>query len=202
MQEVIAFLNSQAPIPEKLSLRLCLNLLKSHTTSKGKHLIKPNEAGNRVYFITKGMYIVYKQSDEGKLQIDWILFPGDVMYATESFLSNMNAGEGILALQNSEAYSITRAELDELEKEYPTLLAIRVKLECDYKLRAIEDNKMREMTLASARYAAFLKKYAQAVKYLSNKQIAAFLRIDASSITKIEKGKSKKQTAFRINIED
>ena len=189
MNPAIDFLVRRFSISDKTKL-----LVGDYTTflsiKKTKHLVQRNEICTCVYFIVKGYFIVYKYSEEGKLIIDWILGPGDIMYAPESFRLQQVTGEAIQAITDAEVYYITHAQLAELEKD-PEFKDIRIDLEVEYRGRGASDKEIRDLTKAEDRYALFLKRYAHVVKYLSDKQIAAFIGVDPSTIAKI-KGSSRK----------
>ncbi|WP_375446437.1 Crp/Fnr family transcriptional regulator [uncultured Fibrella sp.] len=174
-----------APYPD-LILQLS-GLLKRHLLHPGQLLVTAGEHNDRFYFIASGMIrgVYYIDTDIDNTITSWFEIEGGYVAIPHSYFNNEPSLESIEVLEAGEAFSVSRAELQQFQAANPAMgmvvraIIIRYMVQMEHQLRALR------LTTAKQRVDYFQQYFPSVYKRAALKHIASFLSMTPQTLSKI-----------------
>jgi CRP-like cAMP-binding protein len=175
------------PLPLELTSKVSSKMVHS-TIKKNEVILRPGEINERIYFIQRGLLRAYSLED-GVDMTAWIKAEGEFVVSIASFYPQIPSYQFIHAVEHTEAFSISHAELFDIYKNHLVfsyiglMLTIPVLVEWDERLHALQ-------TMDSARrFEWFVKKHAHLLERVPGvpaKYIASYLGMTPETFSKIK----------------
>lgn len=179
------FIKSKTEIDAETLSKIC-SYFKLIKTSRNEILLDYNEISKHYYFINKGCIRLFTISKDGMENSRYFAFEGNFATALPSFIDQQPAGEYLQTIQKSELLSISRIHFYHLVDTVPQFAKIYTEiLELGF-------------IMAQKRIYGFqgfdaLDKVKWIIKYqpklllnVSNKMVASYLGISASTLSRIK----------------
>lgn len=175
----------RAITPLSTSAEQALNkVIRSKTVDKGTTLIKEGEVCQRLYFVQRGTLRHYYDVDGDEvtgcfsIENNWLIVTG--------FFSQLPSRETIEALEKTHLLFVTRADLLTLYDIYPDIERFG-RLLAERGIAQIEELFFLLYTPGTAieRYERFAAKYSRVLQQVPLHQIASFLRMNQSTLSRI-----------------
>jgi len=176
-----------APYPD-LILQLS-GLLKRHILHPGQLLVTAGDYNDRFYFIASGMirgvYYNDNDNDNDNTITSWFELEGGYVAVPHSYFKNEPSLDSIEVLEAGVAFSVSRAELQQLQATNPAMgvvvraIVVRYMVQMEHQLRALR------MTTAKQRVDYFRVHFPSVYKRASLKHIASFLSMTPQTLSKI-----------------
>jgi hypothetical protein len=103
MTTLIHRLNRIAPMSTELIQQL-YNIVTDKTFKKGEFLLTAGELCRNIYFIEKGLVVIYRVMEKGQRNVQWILQAGDFLIVTDSFKTGDRSQFTVLALEDTQTW--------------------------------------------------------------------------------------------------
>ena len=162
------------------------SLLKEKTYSKGERFIAIGQVPRKAAFVVSGLFSQYFIDAGGEMVIKYFFPEGRIAGSIPATLAQTESLFAIDALENTTVLEYDYLEFKKLVARYPDI--------SDFYIRYIEkhwiiEKEPLEVALkndtAAKQYGAFLKKYPELVKRLKKHQIAAYLGITPTQLSRI-----------------
>ncbi|ACU03988.1 Crp/Fnr family transcriptional regulator [Pedobacter heparinus] len=162
------------------------NLLKEKTYKKGENFIRIGQVPKKVAFVMNGLLSQYYVDDNGDTVIKYFFPEGRIAGSIPATLQQSESLFDITALEETTVLEYDFMAFKKLVSAYPDVAAFYIRyLEQHW----IIDKEPYEVSLrsdsAKIRYADFLRKYPELVKRLKKHQIAAYLGITPTQLSRI-----------------
>jgi CRP-like cAMP-binding protein len=160
--------------------------------ARNEFLLEPGKVANEYLYLEKGCMRSFAWSTEGIEVTTNFYLPGQMVFEVSSFFNRTRSKESIQALTDCEGWFLTFDTLNNLFHELPEFRefgrSMLVKGFADLK------NRMLSMITETAeeRYAQLLKNQPAIFQHASLKNIASYLGITDTSLSRIRKELSKK----------
>jgi CRP-like cAMP-binding protein len=159
-----------------------------HVTKKAT-LTTEGKANDRLYFIEKGLLFSYKTLENGNMQV--IQFAKEDFWISDlcSFFSGSQALFSIQALEDSELWSITRDDFEEMCIKFPSMETLfRLNFQNAYvsTLRRLSDVYSED---AEAKYNKMIEQQPDLLQRIPQYLTASYLGILPSSLSRIRSKK-------------
>lgn len=154
-------------------------------------LLREGQVSNEYFFLESGFMRAYVHDTEGREVTTHFYAPGQVVVEPSSFFNRVPTKENIQALEPSTGWYITFEQLNHLFHAYPAFrefgrsVLVRV-------LTGLQDRTLSMITeTAEQRYQHLLQSNPNIFQHAPLKQIASYLGITDSSLSRIRKELSK-----------
>lgn len=163
-----------------------LGLLKEKTYQKGETFISVGQTPKTVAFVKKGLFSQYYLNENGEAIIKYFFPEGRIAGAIPATLTQSESLFYILALEETTVLEYNYMEFKKLVSTYPDI--------AEFYIRYLEqhwviDKEPYEISFrsdsAKVRYAEFLRKYPELINRLKKHQIAAYLGITPTQLSRI-----------------
>ena len=184
MEEVFAFLDSIQPLSPELRAHLG-TILQNRLLFKKEYLLKAGHVCRNIYFISKGMLRCYYLKDEAEV-CSWFMKEGDVVISIESFYNQSPGYEYLQALEETEVYYISHAQLQHIYQAFPEfnitgrILTQRYHQHWAWQLFAIR------MQRADERYQWLMDAHPELLLRVPGKHLASYLDIAEVTLSKLK----------------
>jgi len=172
-----------AAITQDLELHL-YHILQRDIVKKGQQLLRAEEVCKRVWFIEQGLFRSYR-INKGQEENVWFMKEGNVMHSPKSFYTGEPSKHVIEALEESELFSISKTQLEEIYKRFPAFERIGRVLTEQYYLISLDNWEALASGTVKDRYNRFLKVYPGLNERISARDLASFLKCADRSIYRI-----------------
>jgi CRP/FNR family transcriptional regulator, anaerobic regulatory protein len=175
MQAVIDYLNGIRKMSPALEQYL-RSILKHHPYKKGQHALKAGDICTEIQFIVTGLMWSYTVKDKKKVA-NWFMKRGDIIISILSFFKQIAAEDSIQALEATECWGITFAELWDVFERYPEFFRHGFIILTDYYCR---DNERLTGLLkldAAFNYARLMAKDPDLVQRVDNRKMASYFGV-------------------------
>jgi CRP-like cAMP-binding protein len=183
-------LNEIAPpvcVPGEIELELH-RFLKWENVKKKECLLEINETCDRIWFIKKGLFRSFKKV-RGKEEIVWFMGENDLMSDPQSLKRVEPSKLTIEALEDSIVGSITKKQLEILQKASHAFEHIVHSLTWEYYLKFMDYWENLTSGTIRHRYNLFLKFFPGLSTRVRVIHIASFLKCSTRSIHRVRKSK-------------
>nr|WP_068890431.1 Crp/Fnr family transcriptional regulator [Pedobacter panaciterrae] len=163
-----------------------LKLLQEKTYQKGDYFISIGQIPKKVAFVTKGLFAQHYLNESGETIIKYFFPEGRIAGSIPATLSQSESLFDIVALEETTVLEYNFIEFKKLVFTYRDLSEFYIRyLEQHW----VVDKEPYEVSLrsdvAKIRYADFLRKYPELVKRLKKHQIASYLGITPTQLSRI-----------------
>jgi CRP-like cAMP-binding protein len=187
MKKLIELLDSVYPLPAALREKLP-SIVKVTDIKKRKILLRPGQVCDRMYFIEWGLLRGSKIVEGKELNL-WFMKEQDLMTSITSYYKEIESAEYIYAMEDSRLLSITKSQLDEINRTFLEFNFIVRVLTEKYYVLGVEREEMLRVKDGLHRYKYFQKLYPGLKDRIAAKYIASFLGITMESLSRIKNGK-------------
>ncbi|MCD8182571.1 MAG: Crp/Fnr family transcriptional regulator [Bacteroides sp.] len=173
-----------------------LSELLSHMTEisfpKGEVVIQEGERNSNFYLIKKGIWRAYYLADGTEISL-WFVGPGEAAFSSWGYVDGKASRVSIEAVNDSVAYCIGKAELEELfarsiaMANFGRKIFEREILSVDYSALAYG-----APPTAKERYLALMERNPELLQDVPLKYLASYLYITPQSLSRIRAGLRKK----------
>jgi CRP-like cAMP-binding protein len=165
---------------------------KIRRLKKKQFLLNAGDVCRLETFVAKGLLRSFQILEDGSEAVAMFGSEGWWISDLYSFLTETPATQNIEAIEDSEVLCIEKKELDQLYREVPQLERMfRILLQ-----NAFVANQKRVLDSisqsAEERYLAFIQKYPDLEKRLSQQQVSLYLGITPETISRIRKNQMRK----------
>ncbi|MCR9062419.1 MAG: Crp/Fnr family transcriptional regulator [Cytophagales bacterium] len=165
-----------------------LPLFEQVNFPKHSFLIQSNEISKNLFYISKGLVKEFYTFDEinDEDNITQFMKEGDFYFSINSFLENKPSDTITQVLEHSKIYILSLEKMQEYKKEIPGLqiLTSQVCRDCLLRLSS-RINIFMKSRKAKDRYNFFLEANRELNNRLSDKNIASYLQINSSTLSRI-----------------
>ncbi|MBF4516918.1 Crp/Fnr family transcriptional regulator [Flavobacterium sp. ANB] len=190
-EAIVLYLKSTNLISLDVAVEIA-NHFESKLILKNQKILEEGMVSDEYLFLEKGFMRSFAHDTEGNEVTTNFYSPGDVIFEVASFFNRTKSKENIQALTDCEAWYITYEQLNDLFHALPEFRefgrSILVKGFSGLKIRMLS---MITET-AEERYIYLLKANPEIFQQASLKNIASFLGITDTSLSRIRKELSKK----------
>jgi CRP-like cAMP-binding protein len=183
MTTLLSFLESIRPLPAELQQHL-QETVKRKMLSPREFLEKEGEPGQHVYFILKGLLRCYSVRQGAEI-CSWFMKEGDICLSVTSFFRQENSHENIQALERTELYYISYAELQHIYRKFPEFNFTGRILTEKYYLLSEERLSAMRLRRSPERYAWLLEHYPELLLRVPAKFLASYLGMSEVMLSNI-----------------
>jgi CRP-like cAMP-binding protein len=163
-----------------------LNILNRRKYAKGSFLIMSGELGKNVHFVSQGLFSQYAISSNGEVAIKRFFSEGYFAASITSILSQSPSATTIEALEDSIVYEYDFAAFKELTQRYKEVADFYIHyIEKHWIVEKEPDEISFRQDTSKTRYDDFIKKYPHLIKRIKKHQIAAYLGITPTQMSRI-----------------
>ncbi|SEL58801.1 cyclic nucleotide-binding protein [Chitinophaga rupis] len=161
-------------------------LLRENKYARGENFIREGQVPNRLAFVVTGLFSQYYTSDDGSMVIKYF-FPEQRIAGSMSAMLKAEPGAfTITALEDTTVLEYDFAAFKQLVAQYPDIAAFYIRY---MEQHWIVEKEPYEISLrhdtAKKRYEELLHKYPQLIKRLKKHQIASYLGITPTQLSRI-----------------
>lgn len=184
METLIQFLHQVHPLSPALEEHL-RTVLRHRLIKRNDHVLKAGHISQQIFFVKQGLFRCYY--DKGEKEIcTWFMQDGDVLISVESFFSQQPSFEHIQALEDSEVWYISYAELQAIYQQYPEFNVVGRRLTEKYYQLAQQELRMLRMYDGVARYQWLLEHHPQLILRVRSKHLASWLSVTEQYLSMIK----------------
>lgn len=167
------------------------NILKPRSYAKDQYFILEDEVGQTVAFVVKGLFSKFHTTQEGDVVIKRFFFENFFVASTSSMLSQTSSLFSIKALEPTTVLEYNFQEFKKLTATHHDIAAFYIRY---MELHWIIEKEPLEISLrhdtAKVKYADFLKTYPSLESRLKLHEIAAYLGITPTQLSRIRTEKN------------
>lgn len=175
-----------------LSKSETLNVSKSFKSvqlKKNEYLVQKGFQLDQLVFLKRGILLsgALQDQDSDVLHANEFTFENNFLFSNRSLITNKPFPHSIHALVDSEILVITLAELDGIFETIPGFVAVLrelTQLELDKQEKITQ---LKKMVSPQKRYDYFQRNFAWIADHLPENQLASFLQIPSSDLSRIKK---------------
>src|SRR5688500_11251507 len=161
-------------------------ILRQKTYTKNQYFILEGEIGETVAFVVKGLFSKFHTTQEGDVIIKRFFFENFFLASTSSMLSKTPSLFSIKTLEPSTVLEYNFQEFKKLTETYPDIAAFYIRY---MELHWIIEKETLEISFrhdtAKVKYADFLKTYPLLESRLKLHEIAAYLGITPTQLSRV-----------------
>ncbi|HMH23823.1 MAG TPA: Crp/Fnr family transcriptional regulator [Puia sp.] len=187
MNKLVQYLHSVHPLPGGLREYL-YEVAKTIDVRKGERLLRIGEVCSNIYFIEKGLFRCYYESDTGEV-CAWFMKEGDVIISVGSFFSQAPSYQAIVAMEESLVRFISHEDLHKIYRRWPEFNLTGRKITEKYYALCEDRLYSLRMKKAEERYHYFLESQPGLVDRIPATYIASYLGITRETLSRIKKKK-------------
>ena len=185
MQQFWDKVESYAKLSEQ-SKTAWTKILKPKTYTKDQYFIQEGEVGQTVAFVVRGLFSKFHTTQEGDVVIKRFFFENFFLASTSSMLSKTPSLFSIKTLEPSSVLEYNFQEFKKLTETYADIAAFYIRY---MELHWIIEKEPLEISFrhdtAKVKYADFLKTYPLLESRLKLHEIAAYLGITPTQLSRI-----------------
>jgi len=186
-------LNSFHPVGKGIELHLLKSIYCS-SIPKGKYLLRNGEVSESLYFIRKGLMRGFIK-EENKEITTWFAMENEMVSGIRSFLLQVETVENIQAVEDSELFAISYADLNKIYEKYPSFNITGRKITEFHYTSAENRAYITRLHDAERKYALFQEFYPQLVNRVQLTYVASFLGITIETLSRVRaKTSARKKT--------
>jgi CRP-like cAMP-binding protein len=199
MEELLRFLCSIYPLSDGCKEHLKI-IVKHRHLKKGDFLLCPGQIDRCMSYVDRGLVRAYYLKKSGKEVTAWFMKTGDVITDVSSFYDQCPSSKYIQALEDTDIFYITFAELEFIYDHFVEFNRIgRILITHYYKLW----DSIRAATImqsAKERYEWLQTNFPELILRVPAKQIAAFLGITEVTLSKLKRQQLKGKSETRNHL--
>ena len=177
-------MNDICPMPGKFQLLLHQSIVRLEVP-KNKVLLRPGQLCDHYYYIEKGILSCHEQEDD-KEYCNWLMFPGNIATAVESFNKRVPSRETIRAATGCILHLLSWKHVQEFTDKQRAFARIRQVITDDYHLQAREMDNRRKRP--PEEFYEYLKElYGENFPLIPRKLLAAHMGISEATLYEIIK---------------
>jgi len=165
-------------------------ILRQRAYSKDEYFITEGEVGGSVAFVVKGLFSKFHTTQEGDVVIKRFFFENFFVESTGSMLSKTPSLFSIKALEPSSVLEYDFQEFKKLTQTYSDIAAFYIRY---MEIHWIIEKEPLEISFrhdtAKVKYSDFLKTYPSLESRLKLHEIAAYLGITPTQLSRVRSGK-------------
>lgn len=153
----------------------------------GTMFLRSGEVSGKLGFIVEGLFRTFKYDIDFNEITTGFSIPGTVLISAESFNRQIVGTENIIALKDSELFTITSEKMKELYKRIPVWQTICFDV-AEIKNLNLQNRLLKFQTLSARdRYNLFCTEYPELIQSVPLKYIASYLGIDPATLSRVRK---------------
>ena len=175
-----------APLDDE-DWRLFQARVQWETRPKNDLLLRPGQICNCIRFLYRGAVIYYDDIDE-ELQLEqvgWIAQPGEMVMEINSFFQRVPTLVHLKCTTHCAFLTLPYDALQSLYFESPNWNTAGRRLAEQYMLLMAERTHFHKLNLAQEKYRYFTERFPEALQLVSQRHIAAFLRIRPETLSRL-----------------
>lgn len=190
-RELCLRLQEISPLDDR-DLSLLEQLIRYETHPKGALLLQPGAVCDRLRFLTDGAVIYYEHVDvEMQLeQVTWIARPSEMVLEINSFFQRLPTRQHLKCTAPCTFLSLSYDDLQMLYAESPAWNTAGRRLTEAYMLLLAERTYFHQLNFAKEKYRHFMERFPEATQLVTQRHIAAFLRIRPETLSRLRSAKS------------
>lgn len=160
---------------------------KWETQPKGTILLRPGQVCDCIRFLHRGIVIYYDGVDE-ELQLEqvgWIAQPDELVIEINSFFQRVPTEVYLKCTADCEFLTLSHSDLQALYLDSPTWNTIGRRWAEQYMLLMAERTHFHKLNSAEEKYRYFTERFPQTLQMVSQRHIAAFLRIRPETLSRL-----------------
>lgn len=174
-------------LPEE-AMRAFTDILKPGIIRKGDYFLRQNEVPKSYAFVIKGLFSYYHIYENGDGVIKKFFYENSFVASTAALVKNAPSLFAIQALEETQILEYSNYDFRRLMHKYPEIALFHIHyLEKNW----VVDKEPLEINLkyktAKFRYEQFLQEYKPIINRLKQHQIASFLGITPTQLSRIKK---------------
>lgn len=189
MQQFWDKVESYAKLSEQ-SKAAWAKIVRQKNYSKDQYFITEGEVGESVAFVVKGLFSKFHTTQEGDVVIKRFFFENFFVASTSSMLSKTPSLFSIKTLEPSSVLEYNFQEFKRLTEKHADIAAFYIRY---MELHWIIEKEPLEISFrhdtAKVKYAEFLKTYPSLESRLKLHEIAAYLGITPTQLSRVRSGK-------------
>ncbi|MEL7118252.1 MAG: Crp/Fnr family transcriptional regulator [Bacteroidota bacterium] len=185
MKDLIRFLSNFHPIKEEI-LETYVSHWTEHSAKKKSILTEADQTERYLYFVKEGIQKSYYLND-GKEHIMFFAYAPSFSGVMESFLTQSASRYFLETITNSQFLRISYVKHKELITQHRELETLFRKITEFLLLGVIERHHEMLAYNAETRLRTFLKRSPHLINMVSQKDMASYLKIDATNFSKMMK---------------
>lgn len=198
MHPLLTYLNLIRPLSESL-IRHLFSILKTRELARKEFLLRAGNTCSQICFIERGLLRCFYDKDEKEV-CSWFMKEGDVIISVHSFFSQTSGYEYIQALEPSRIHYIHYLELQDIYTRFPEFNIHGRVLTEQYYMMAEERLRSLRMQSAQERYIWLLQQFPGLARRVSKKDIASFLGITLTHLSRLRKSATSDSSHFSTNV--
>jgi CRP-like cAMP-binding protein len=162
-----------------------VSILNFKTVKKGEHIIREGEFNYHVILVLKGLLRSYVTNEEG--QEYTMLFVPEMKNAGsyQTILRNKASVENIIALENSLVAFADFRTFDKFAKDRPSLMLYQNRVLKDLLAFTVDQTWFHVVLTPEQRYLKFCKDFPKLEQRVTQKDLASYLGITATSLSRM-----------------
>lgn len=190
LKHILEKMNGICGMPDKLQLQL-LHSIDRAEFPKNHVLLRPGDICEYLYYIEHGMLSSHEVDDD-KEYCNWMMFPGDIATAVQSFNYRIPSNEIVRTVHPSTLHLLSYQHLEQFTSDFTEFGNIRQRLTDQYHLQA------RTMDVKRKRppeqfYEYLREAYAEHFHLIPRKLLASYMGISETSLYAIIKNSPTKK---------
>ncbi len=162
------------------------NLLEEKTYQKGENFVRIGQMPKKVAFVVKGLFSQYYINEKGETIIKYFFPEGRIAGSMPAILTQSESLFDITALEETTVLEYDFSEFKKLVAIYKDVAEFYIRyLEQHWVIDKEPYEVSLRSDLAKVRYSDFLRKYPDLVNRLKKHQIAAYLGITPTQLSRI-----------------
>lgn len=159
---------------------------------RGEYLLKKGNVCEHMHYITKGCVQCYIGPKQKKETL-WFMKEGELAIFKNSFYDQKESVGSIVALEPTQALSISHKDLEKLYTDHPFLERIGRKITEYYHMRSDIKSYVLYPKKPEQRFARYFEYRPDIVERIPQKQLASFLGLREETLSRLKREKRKKQ---------
>lgn len=187
IQMAVQLLESIAPLPEGLKTFLQKRFSVRSFAAK-EYLLHAGDNSDRLSFIASGLVRIFsdtpsKLGSNEKEVCNWFLMEGDIVISVESFFEQKISQEYIQALEPSVTVSLSREDLEDVYKRFPTFNYHGRILTQHYYVQAIRQLKAIRYKRADDSYKYLQEQFPKLLRRVPSRYLASYLSVNETYLS-------------------
>lgn len=190
LQQLRLQMEEMAPLDDK-DWALLESKIRWETRAKGELLLQPGQVCDHVRFLQQGAVIYYEYMDEEMQleQVGWIAQPTELVVEINSFFLQLPTLVYLKCTVPCDFLTLRYEDLQLLYAESPAWNTIGRRLAEVYMVLMAERTYFHQLNSAKEKYRYFIERFPDALQLVSQRHIAAFLRIRPETLSRLRRAK-------------
>lgn len=184
---ITEFLNTILPFTQD-ELEDIVSHFKKESIPKNHTLVRHGEICKSLYFVEKGMGRSYYLNENGKEITQWFFGVGKFMSSVDSFFQQTPSLYYLEVLEDSELYSISKNDIDQLFSKYHKMEKMGRLVTIEMLTRVVNKLNAIQFQTAKERYDYMLAEFPDIAYRVPLGHIASYLGMTQETLSRIRKG--------------